>query len=607
MRGVRRLRGRWWNVDHRSWRLLIVFAVGAIVSGCGFPRPPDVPGPGDDSTPPGIVATTPQPHAASVDPTTAIQVTFSEPIDVRSGPRFVVTAAGDDVQGTVTADGDTLTFHSTTPLPSGTPLTVTVDGVADVAGNQQAAPYTFDFTTKTTLCVKAGGGDGCFALPSEAVAASGSADSIAVAAGEYLDNILIDKTLNLLGGFDASFSIRDSSSSSNTTTIRPQAPANMNIPIVDITTASVLLDGLTLTEGNTGEHGGAIRISGGTHRIQNNVLSGNTAFFLGGGIYIFGGATVQLNGNTIENNTVGGQDNCSGAGVAVENSTVLLRDNLITSNRVLGDLGAGGGVVLYGAVATFVNNHIDGNHAGGIGQVGNGGGVSSQNSKVTFAGGSISHNDVGNTTGAGGGLYVNMGEVRLDDVHIEGNTAGLQTAAGASGLHSIGAQLILASSIVASNISGTGGISVGPPGAAVIANCTIADNPGRGVATSTYLTVMNSAILREPVGIAVVGNPAPSVLVHTNALFSNTANVSGMTLDASNIVVDPRLDNNLHLTAGSPLIDAAQPGSVQSADPTAPPVEPPTTDIDGDPRVMGPKDTHALPDIGADEFRPINP
>src|SRR6185295_532252 len=110
---------------------------------------------------------------------------------------------------------------------------------------------------------------------------------------------------------------------------------------------------------------------------------------------------------------------------------------------------------------------------------------------------------------------------------------------------------------------------------------------------------VNSVILREPVGITVSGSPVPPLLVRTNALFANTANAAGMTLDASNMIVDPKLDATLHLIAGSPLIDAAMPGPTQTADAFSPPVELPTKDIDGDPRILG-----AKPDIGADEFRP---
>lgn len=578
------------------WLALAVVSV----AGCDFPRPEDVPDPGgmgNDTTAPTVISANPAPHAAGVAATlTAISVTFSEPIDPASGAQFAVSSAGVDVAGTASVNGATLTFTPSAALPAGAPLAVTVDRVADLAGNRLAAAYSFAFTTKHSHCVKVGGGDDCYALPSQAVAAAGAGASIAIAAGNYVDNLALNTTVTLLGGFDATFTTRDPAA--NLTTIRPREPADANVPIVGVTGGALLLDGVTLTDGRTnGEHGGALRISGGTPRIHNSVIAGNQASFLGGGIYITGGATVQLIGNRIENNTLIGASS-SGAGVAIESSTVVFRDNVITGNRVSGMDTRGGGIVLYDTVATLVDNHIDDNHVGGNGEIGNGGGLASFRSTVTMTGGSLSFNDTGSTTGSGGGLYVDRGEVRLDGVRIEGNAAGPMAGAGGSGVHAITARLVVAGSIISANLGGSGGLVVGTQASAVVLNCTIADNPVRGIHTSSTLTVVNSVILREPVGITVTGSPAPSVLVKTNALFSNTANADGLTLDSTNLVGDPLVDTSFHLMAGSPLIDAGQAGPIQTADQFAPPVELPARDIDGDSRTLG-----ARPDIGADEFR----
>ena len=61
-------------------------------------------------------------------------------------------------------------------------------------------------------------------------------------------------------------------------------------------------------------------------------------------------------------------------------------------------------------------------------------------------------------------------------------------------------------------------------------------------------------------------------------------------LDTDPIFVEP-VTGDYHLSAGSPLIDAGDPGFV---------ADPDETDIDGDPRVVGPR-----VDLGADEFRAL--
>lgn len=264
-------------------------------------------------------------------------------------------------------------------------------------------------------------------------------------------------------------------------------------------------------------------------------------------------------------------------------------------------MGSGAGVFLSGAVATFTNNHIDSNHAADQGQVGKGGGIASGASQVTITGGTISHNDAGNTSGTGAGLELSGGSLRLDGVAIVGNTTGALAGGGAGAIHAAGTKLIVASSVIASNVGASGAIVVGPQGSTAIVNCTIADNAAPGIVASSTLTMVNNVLLRNGVGLEL--SQAPTTIIQQNAFFGNTTNAIGTTLPASNLTVDPRIDGTLHVMADSPLIDTAIPGPISTPDTTAPPVDPPTKDIDGDPREITGK-IGLLPDIGADEYRP---
>src|SRR4051794_6687499 len=144
MRNVTSSKAGGWTVTRGA----ILFALWTCIAACDFPKPPDVPG-DDDGGAPTVVSASPAPHAAGVDSAATISVTFSEAIDAASA-QLSVTSAGVDVQGTVVAAGATLTFRPSAALPVGAPFSVTVVSAADLAGNKLAAPYAFEFTTKTT-------------------------------------------------------------------------------------------------------------------------------------------------------------------------------------------------------------------------------------------------------------------------------------------------------------------------------------------------------------------------------------------------------------------------------------------------------------------------
>jgi Bacterial Ig-like domain/Right handed beta helix region len=573
---------------------------------CGYGRPEDVPGVGDAS--PEVVLAEPAPYSAAVEPGAAIRIRFSKPVDPTTAA-VTLEAAGLPVDGTIEVDGDMVEFRPTISLAKGMPFTVTVTHIADLANNANPTPYAYDFTTVTNACVRPGGAGGCFALVSTAVVAATAGDSIAVAAGTYLDNVIVDKTVHLLGGYNDILSVRDPKT--YLTTIRGRTS---ELSLIEISTLNAdqpnatIVDGFTLTGHTRNDHGAGLRANASNPRIRNNVISGNKGTYLGGGVYIAGGAA-HLAKNRIEDNTL--LDEGTGAGVAIENATVEMVDNLIVNNRIPatnGD-GYGGGIGISFGTVLLRNIRIEGNRAAGI-KIGHGSGVSILGAKVSILGGSISRNDVDiplgrATADAGAGVYINStSDVRMEGVTLRDNVGSMAAAAGASGIHAEASTLVVASSIVANNRNGSAGISVGPLGSYVIFNCTIAGNTGKGVVSRAYFTIVNSVIMQEPIGVEAVGTSAANGKLDNNVFYATTTNTVGVNPGTSNVTMNPGLNADLRLIGDSLLIDVGRSGSI--LDPAlGAAVTPPQIDIDGESRsIAGRAGNAALPDIGADEYQP---
>ena len=92
------------------------------------------------------VTMVPAPNSTNVPVTTAVTLTFSEPVDVTTlGAAIHVNTAGTDIAGTLTVNGNVVTFTPLNPFPGARTITVQSGGVTDLAGN--AGGSTFNFTT----------------------------------------------------------------------------------------------------------------------------------------------------------------------------------------------------------------------------------------------------------------------------------------------------------------------------------------------------------------------------------------------------------------------------------------------------------------------------
>jgi|GEM_PF-733433 len=160
------------------------------------------------------------------------------------------------------------------------------------------------------------------------------------------------------------------------------------------TGATVIVSGLTLTNGNVGtvKDGGNVSIStGNTLTLTNDVITGGKAHF-GGGIYNRGSLTVQnttISGNittlptaadgqgggiytasavqvTITNSTLSGNE--AGQGAAINNAccTVVVTNSTIVGNGLVGGSTFGGSVNLTGGTETFINDTVANNSGIGV-------------------------------------------------------------------------------------------------------------------------------------------------------------------------------------------------------------------------------------------------
>ncbi len=169
-----------------------------------------------------------------------------------------------------------------------------------------------------------------------------------------------------------------------------------------ITNPTTTIEGFTITNGKTTGSGGGILVSESTNpKINNNIISGNTAAVYGGGIQVFGtfyyassatitnnvvtdntavfyGGGIEIRGHssnpyasaTIVNNVITRNSvDYYGGGISVFLGTSVITNNVITGNWVEKD--DGGGIVCLPSSSSFItNNIITGNSAGDRGTYG---------------------------------------------------------------------------------------------------------------------------------------------------------------------------------------------------------------------------------------------
>lgn len=203
---------------------------------------------------------------------------------------------------------------------------------------------------------------------------------ILVVTGTCQGNFTIDKNLIVIGQGAA---VLDGNAAGTTVSVG----ASAIVRIAD----------LTVTGGASAS--GAGISNQGTLRLQDAVITNNSAREYGGGILNSGNGTLTIQGSSVMDNSGVGIVNFPGDTVTVQNSSV--RDNN----------GLFGGGLANGGMMTLQNSVVSGNTAGIGAGIDNGGSLTLDGSTVT-----------GNTAlGFGGGIY-NLDTVTLHGSSVTGNS-----------------------------------------------------------------------------------------------------------------------------------------------------------------------------------------
>lgn len=387
------------------------------------------------------------------------------------------------------------------------------------------------------LCVKPGGGEGCLATISEALAIAQEQDTIRVAAGLYMENVLISQTVTLEGGWNPAFTVRDIDTFSSTI-----VPADNTLSVVRIQgtfgspqDVAPTLDGFEITGGRAdlgSNHGGGLQVVDSDALLISNTIHHNVSFLLGGGIWVQRGGPV-LQGNRIENNqTVGLGQEALGGGVQLENSQATLMHNHIAQNVADGTLSYGGGLAISGMGTTAVSllqNVFISNTAGISPAGGFGGAITVMNGEAAMENNQITGNSAAESGGAlylsgssanccqvtsradrfqtnhagqGGGLYNNGQLISISDGIVISNTA---VTHGGGFLIGAGGMFSLTNSSAVANIAGNDGGAIYSSGSISLTNATLSGNQaaGQGGAIANFDTtfLLNTTI---------AGNESPS-------------------------------------------------------------------------------------------------
>lgn len=178
------------------------------------------------------------------------------------------------------------------------------------------------------------------------------------AALAYQEQIVLKSGITVLGGFFGTELTRFfRNPTTHVTTLKGTGAPVVSVP--DTVTTAAVLDGFTIT-GGSGSGSGGVHCNG-VLSLIGNIVTGNSSFSDGAGVDYANGSSGLIANNLIHSNTAF----YTGAGIHCLSSNVSIFNNTVIENT-LGSFGPnyGAGIYLNDTTAVVRNNVIEGNTSG---------------------------------------------------------------------------------------------------------------------------------------------------------------------------------------------------------------------------------------------------
>jgi hypothetical protein len=436
----------------------------------------------------------------SVDKTEAIYkvgVTSNLPWRAKSNDAWITIIDGTDAGPTAKENMMSIKVaKNPTILPrSGTISVWITDKYQKTLTINQAAGDPPPIIKRNVYCKVGATGDGSSWLTPMSLSAAfalnlDAGDIIHIAAGTYNPENIVsgatgsaaaDKTFEIkqnivvIGGYPANATTGAVANPAlNTTILDGNNTANHVITVAAPTAANqqVTITGITIQKGNTSvttssttinglayskTNGGGIIIGKAVLELNKCIITDNTGWAGGAGIYAFTNATVTLRESVLKNNTISSTAANGGGMMFEKQSNLYVYDSNISANGAgsfagalyqytgafhiynstingngAGFVGSGttgkayGGIYLREGTGEIVNSTIHGNTASNIGGAIGVFGTAAAPANLQVISCTITGNRVKSTSASGGGIYLNAADVTVNIYNsiISGNTKG---------------------------------------------------------------------------------------------------------------------------------------------------------------------------------------
>ena len=396
--------------------------------------------------------------------------------------------------------------------------------------------------------------------------------------------------------------------------------------------AGTLVDGLTITSGNSNSSGGGMIISASQASILNCTITSNACSGSGCGVRVGFGGSVTVDDSRFSHNRAIGQ--ADGVGLYAFQTTIAMSDCTLADNisETSQTLGQGGAMVLWESVGTIERCAFENNESYQAGAI-----------QVVEGSGEISACSFVNNTQHFGGALLLFDPMTVKDCQFVGNEAEAQGGGLGIATFESGTQIINCFFAVNSSLTAHGGGISQQSGPATLINCVFTGNSAATTGGAIHMsgasggfTLVNCTMANNVAGESAGGGfrtrgfPVASLITRNSIFWGNAdstgagesaqllngpgsgwitfCDVQGWTGalgNSSNFGLDPLFidadgpdnivgtaDDNLRLGAASPCINHADPLVLS----------PYPEDLDGEPRVQ-----ECIADLGAYESVDVDP